>query len=291
MLAQTHDSGSNNNTLAEAMQIRLTKYSQDRNETFNWNHQNHRVRCICHKLALMVNAGLQALGIQAPPPPLVKSSILGNFPIPTHTLQSIPEEDESVEDEDTSNRLEEEGDSNEVDDTDLKSSQAPETTDWYDVADGPHPEPDITSEDFEALATDRTEANAVFNLITKVRIVSIVSLTNQYIDGYCLSNQLDVIGRKIGGSAVMCCLFDALSQAMLKQELPRPIPGYGIRWNIKLQCWRRLYNAREVSHNIFQTLISYLTYHLSNILLDHRSNPQGGSNGSSSSRECNKPTW
>lgn len=45
----------------------------------------------------------------------------------------------------------------------------------------------------------------------------------------------------------MCCLFDAVSLTLCKDKLPRPIPGYGIRWNIKLQCWKRLYNAREVS--------------------------------------------
>lgn len=154
MLAQTHDSGSNNNTLAEAMQVRLSKYCPDRDETFHWNHDKHRVRCICHKLALMVNAGLQSLGIQAPPPPLVKSSILGDFPIPTHTLQSIPEENEPAEDDDFSNSIKEEGDLEEVDDTDIKSSQAQESTGWYQVSEGPHPEPETTFEDINSLATD-----------------------------------------------------------------------------------------------------------------------------------------
>ncbi|KAH9817195.1 hypothetical protein DFH28DRAFT_889872 [Melampsora americana] len=76
------------------MNVRLTKYCADHGEVFKWNHKTDRVRCVCHKLALIVSSGLQALGIQAPPPPLVKSTMLGDFPIPTTTLQSIPEEEE-----------------------------------------------------------------------------------------------------------------------------------------------------------------------------------------------------
>lgn len=168
MLAQTHDSGSNNNTLAEAMQIRLSKYSEDHDEPFEWNHEKHRVCCVCHKFALIVNAGLQALGIQAPPPPLVKSTILGEFPIPTNNLQSIPEEDETAEDEGATSKEEEVTFEleDEVDDADIHTSQAKDTPDWYDVVDGPHPEPDITHKN--VLQTDRHEANAVHQLMTKV---------------------------------------------------------------------------------------------------------------------------
>jgi hypothetical protein len=172
MLAQTHDSGSNNNTLAEAMQVRLSKYSDDHLETFEWNHENHRVRCVCHKLALMVNAGLQGLGIKAPPPPLVKSTMLGDFPIPTNTLQSIPEEDEAADSEEATSKTDDEGELDpEVDDTDLKASEAEDSSQWYDVVDGPHPEPDVALEDVETTASGRNNANAVHDLITKVSFI------------------------------------------------------------------------------------------------------------------------
>lgn len=225
MIAQTHDLGSNNNTLAEAMNIRIGKHCDDHNEVFKWDHKRHRVRCVCHKLALIVSGGLQALGIQAPPPPLVKSTMLGDFPIPTTTLQSVPEEDETFEGGLEGGAAINEEDYDEVDDSDLQP--ATESSDWYGVIDGPH-EPHTVST--EPLASNRNAANAVDSLMTK----------------------LDVIGRKIGGSAVMCNLFDAVSQTLLSQKLPRPIPGYGIQWNIKLQCWKRLYNAREVIDQILK---------------------------------------
>lgn len=167
MLAQTHDSGSNNNTLAEAMNVRISKHCEDNNEVFNWNHKTHRVRCVCHKLALVVSGGLQALGIQAPPPPLVKSSMLGDFPIPTTTLQSVPEEEETedgAEDVETDSPRDDD-DADEVDDADLPP--AVESTSWYGVIDGPHEAPLPAT---EPLASNRNAANAVDTLMTKVSV-------------------------------------------------------------------------------------------------------------------------
>lgn len=158
MLAQTHDSGSNNNTLAQAMQTRLKKYSEDCNKVFCWNQEKHRVRCVCHKLALMVNAGLQALGLQAPPPALVKSTMLGDFPVSTTTLQSIAKEEEPVEGEDADADADSE---DEVDDTELQPFEQSEY--WYGVINGPHLEPDTTSS-----ATNHNEANAVHALMSRV---------------------------------------------------------------------------------------------------------------------------
>lgn len=40
-------------------------------------------------------------------------------------------------------------------------------------------------------------------------------------------------------------VFDATCTSM-DVSFPRPIPGYGIQWNIKLQFWERLFNAEEV---------------------------------------------
>lgn len=161
MLAQTHDSGSNNNTLAEAMNVRLTKYARDRNEVFKWDHKSDRVRCVCHKLALMVNAGLQALGIQAPPPPLVKTSMLGEFPVQTNTLQTVAEEDKTSEGKVTDDNDSDSED--EVDDADI--GQLQEDSNWYEVVDGPYNDTEAFS------ATNRNEANAVHLLTTKVSLV------------------------------------------------------------------------------------------------------------------------
>ncbi|KAH9816261.1 hypothetical protein DFH28DRAFT_891615 [Melampsora americana] len=152
------------------MNIRLQKHCDQNNEVFKWNHKTDRVQCVCHKLALVVSSGLQALGIQAPPPPLVKSTMLGEFPIPTTTLQSIPEEDEMAEDEMAEGEGEAEAEAGEdeceeVDNSDLRP--AAETADWYGVIDGPHE----ATPPIENLATNRNAANAVHLLMTKVRFL------------------------------------------------------------------------------------------------------------------------
>ncbi|PLW29148.1 hypothetical protein PCANC_22408 [Puccinia coronata f. sp. avenae] len=49
------------------------------------------IRCICHKLALIVNAGLAALSLKTLPPAKTKESVLGFFPL----LGRLTEETES----------------------------------------------------------------------------------------------------------------------------------------------------------------------------------------------------
>ncbi|KAA1112939.1 hypothetical protein PGT21_016147 [Puccinia graminis f. sp. tritici] len=52
-------------------------------------------RCFCHKLALIVNAGLAALSLKTLPPGKSKQSVLGYFPV----LGKVAEEDEANEDQ------------------------------------------------------------------------------------------------------------------------------------------------------------------------------------------------
>jgi hypothetical protein len=101
MLAQTTDSGSNNNTMATAMYALLYKQSgatgtrtQDPKHQLDesgWNPTSMHVRCFCHKLALIVNAGLKALSVKTLPPAKTKRSVLGFFPV---LGQLIEEEEE-----------------------------------------------------------------------------------------------------------------------------------------------------------------------------------------------------
>ena len=90
MLAQTTDSGSNNITMAKEMYDQLSNIP---GSSLGWNPERMHIRCFCHKLALVVNAGLKELGMKAPPPPKVKESILGHFPLES-SLATIPEEEE-----------------------------------------------------------------------------------------------------------------------------------------------------------------------------------------------------
>ena len=91
MLCQTTDSGSNNNTMAKTMHNQLNDL--DGMAKFEWDYRTMHIKCFCHKMALVVNEGLKALGLKAPPPPKIKQSFLGAFPYPNQ-LEMILEEDE-----------------------------------------------------------------------------------------------------------------------------------------------------------------------------------------------------
>ena len=98
MLSQTTDSASSNNTMAARVFDILA--NKNGSYSFDWRPEKMHIRCFCHKIALIVNAGLSELGIVAPPPPKIKESILGTFPYPD-TMETILEDDEEepLEDE------------------------------------------------------------------------------------------------------------------------------------------------------------------------------------------------
>jgi hypothetical protein len=94
MLAQTTDLGSNNNTMASHM-YDLLNDGDGSTETgdFAWDPTTMHIWCICHKLALIVNAGLAALSLKTLPPGKAKESVLGFFPV----LGQLTEEEEPEE--------------------------------------------------------------------------------------------------------------------------------------------------------------------------------------------------
>ena len=98
MLSQTTDSASSNNTMA----TRVFDILVNKNGSYFFERlpEKMHIHCFCHKIALIVNAGLSKLGIVAPPPPKIKESILGTFPYPD-TMETILEdnEEEPLEDE------------------------------------------------------------------------------------------------------------------------------------------------------------------------------------------------
>jgi len=114
MLCQTTDSGSNNNTMAQTMHKKL--YELDGSD-FAWDCDTMHIKCFCHKMALVVNAGLNELGLEAPPPPKLKKAFLGAVPY-ANNLKPIAEEDE---DEDA---VEEEGSDRDVDTDDVDGDEA-----------------------------------------------------------------------------------------------------------------------------------------------------------------------
>ena len=94
MLCQTTDLGSNNNTMAETMHDKLKNLEGTLD--LEWNYQTMHIKCFFHKIALVVNAGLNELGLEAPPPPKLKKYFLGNFPY-SPTMERIEEENEGDE--------------------------------------------------------------------------------------------------------------------------------------------------------------------------------------------------
>ena len=90
MIFQTTNSGSNNNTMAKTMHQKL--YDLDGSDLY-WDCNTMHIKCFCHKMALVVNAGLKKLGLEAPPPPKLKKSFLGSVPY-SKKLKPIMEDDQ-----------------------------------------------------------------------------------------------------------------------------------------------------------------------------------------------------
>jgi hypothetical protein len=102
MLEQTTDSGSNNNTMASSMYTLL--HNGDGSTVtgdFEWDPTTMHIRCICHKLAFIVNAGLAALSLKTLPPTKTKESVLGFFPL----LGQLTKETESKDGQPAAVRL------------------------------------------------------------------------------------------------------------------------------------------------------------------------------------------
>lgn len=91
MLANVSDSGSNNFTLECEMHQQLYKEGLQSGHNFGWKPKLMSVRCFCHKMGLIVKAGLDALGMK---PLRVRHSGLGRFPA-IEALAVIEEEDKA----------------------------------------------------------------------------------------------------------------------------------------------------------------------------------------------------
>ena len=159
MLAQTTDSASSNNTMASTIFDILSE--KNGSYAFDWRPENMNIWCFCHKIALIVNAGLAELGILAPPPPKVKESVLGAFPF-CDSMGTILEEEEDKSEETGSvleGNLDEDGNSEPEHDEEelveyLKKQEKQEEV--------------LYEEEGETMATNRNESNILDRLTKKV---------------------------------------------------------------------------------------------------------------------------
>lgn len=64
-------------------------------EPLSWDPSTMRIRCFCHKLQLIINAGLAQLGVKTAPSRRVKKALLGQFPDfqPMPTISEVEDEE------------------------------------------------------------------------------------------------------------------------------------------------------------------------------------------------------
>ncbi|KAI7940923.1 hypothetical protein MJO28_013208 [Puccinia striiformis f. sp. tritici] len=127
-ITQTTDSGSNNNTMAKEMHAQLTILGDSK---MTWNHESMHIKCFCHKLALVVSAGLKELGMRSAPPPKVRRGILGPFPL-DKSLATVAEEEEYNPKPEEPTRVEG-GDSDSIEETDDEEEDEEEEDDGRGV--------------------------------------------------------------------------------------------------------------------------------------------------------------
>lgn len=97
MLALVTDSGSNNFTMAPQIQKLLEDHAEAKSKDgdlcqFDWDSMTMHIRCMSHKIGLIVNGGLDALGIGTK---RVRHAGLINFPS-FEAMDVIEEEDEDA---------------------------------------------------------------------------------------------------------------------------------------------------------------------------------------------------
>ncbi|EHS63951.1 uncharacterized protein PGTG_21967 [Puccinia graminis f. sp. tritici CRL 75-36-700-3] len=79
--------------MASTMYEILNDNNDGKGRSDTWDPLTMHICCFCHKLALIVNAGLEALSLKTLPPGKTKESVLGFFPV----LHRVTKEDKPEE--------------------------------------------------------------------------------------------------------------------------------------------------------------------------------------------------
>ncbi|PLW23859.1 hypothetical protein PCASD_14712 [Puccinia coronata f. sp. avenae] len=223
MLAQTTDSGSNNNTMASAMYGLL---NDNRPEKQSSNAElldpaSMHICCFCHKIALIVNAGLESLSLKTLPPSKAKESILGFFPV----LGTLAEEEEKNDPAVTTDKNKTVG----------ATINVEETVD-SDYGNADNEGSDAGSEVSEKESNDgHIDVASNANCLKHAKTLRLKDLTQK----------LDVVIKQITRLSAQRANFERTAKNMNIKVAPL-IAGYGIRWNIKYQSYRKAIDAREV---------------------------------------------
>ncbi|OAV92304.1 hypothetical protein PTTG_27687 [Puccinia triticina 1-1 BBBD Race 1] len=221
MLAQTTDSGSNNNTMADKMYNLF--YSNEPPNADSWDPETMHIRCFCHKLALIVNAGLNSLSLKNLHPEKTKESVLGFFPILGRISKeddedfngavglAVPPEPMAITTslvDDYASESDYRNEDDQLSDTDTGNSQ--------DALDGNQP--------------TAAEGSEKHKKTSKIQV---------------LMTKLDTVIKQITCSAAQRGSFNRMAKRLGIKVAPL-IAGYGIHWNIKYKSHRKAIDAREV---------------------------------------------
>ncbi|KAI9622971.1 hypothetical protein H4Q26_014914 [Puccinia striiformis f. sp. tritici PST-130] len=220
MLAQTTDSGLNNNTMASMMYELLHDTPDGHAQSTMWDPTCMHIRCFCHKLALIVNVGLAALSLKTLPPGKMKQSVLGR----------LTEEAEPVES--TSALPDIKILSSEVHKSDSTDTTVDSASDYGNADD----EISDCGRDSESEEADTPTSSIPTQHQKSVRLQE-------------LCTKLDGVIKGITRSAAQRNNFEQTAQDMNVKVAPL-IAGYGIRWNIKFKSHQKAIDARAVIDRI-----------------------------------------
>ncbi|KAA1070652.1 hypothetical protein PGT21_020081 [Puccinia graminis f. sp. tritici] len=194
----------------------------------SWDPTSIHIRCFCHKLALIVNAGLQALSLKTLPPKREKASVLGFFPV----LGKMVEEDE----QDLS-----------VQDLPVDVKGAKKTSPPINLAldsDRDYGNADNENSDKGPKESDENNTDHETTSAAHLQHAKTTKLKE-------LTKELDVVIKQITRSAAQRSNFD-LTTRKLNFKVAPLIAGYGIRWNICYQSHCKAIEACEVIDQILK---------------------------------------
>ncbi|PLW41392.1 hypothetical protein PCANC_12008 [Puccinia coronata f. sp. avenae] len=230
-------------------------FNQESNKTMGipneWDPSAMHVRCACHKLALVVNAGLKALSIITAP----KQSVLGFFLVLNRTVEE-DEEDELPGS--NTNKVNHKGntDSTEINEVEEDEGEETEYSDEGDTDDDEDGRNESNSDSDDkcaagdtALQLERATGGLASNAAIPNAPDSSASGALRLQD---LTKKLDKVIKIITQSAAQRGNFRRVVEKLKLKKIPTLIAGYGICWNIKYESCKRAIEAKEVINYILR---------------------------------------
>ncbi|PLW14007.1 hypothetical protein PCASD_07649 [Puccinia coronata f. sp. avenae] len=192
-----------------------------------WDPMTMHIQCMCHKIALIVNAGLSALLLKTLPPGKAKELVLCFFPV----LGRVIEEEEPK-----TAQLGPDG------------NQPP--TDWGSISgaaiSGIEPATPDSKSDYGNADNEGSD------IVDEAQSENSENEVNSAVkEKHAKSTKLQELTTKITRSAAQRANFNRVAKDLGLKVAPL-IAGYGIRWNIKFQSYQKAVNAREVINRILK---------------------------------------